>query len=109
MNKAVHTTVRVFGTCVMFASLSSGCASYVEPGRVPMSTVDLNTFQIDCKLKVQQVAMLQSMRQNRNDTFMAQMKSMTDPFTWSVNHDIAYGNPNKYIDYHLYNLNNHCH
>jgi hypothetical protein len=108
MNKAVHTTVRVFGTCVMFASLFSGCASYVEPGRVPMATVDLNTFQVNCAIKDQQVTMLQSMRQSRDDTFMARLKSMTEPFSWSINHDIAHGNPNKFIDYHLYNLNNFC-
>lgn len=88
----------------MFVSLLSGCASAVDPNRVPMATVDLNTFQVNCRIKDQQVAFLQSMRQSRDEQFAAQMRAMLRPITWTTDHDIAYGNPNKFIDYHLRNL-----
>jgi hypothetical protein len=32
------------------------------------------------------------------------MRSMFRPFTWTPDHDIAYNNPNKYIDFHLNQL-----
>ena len=88
----------------MCVVLLSGCASQIDPSRVPMSTRDLNHFQINCKLKDQQVAMLQSMRQTRDEQFAASMRSMVRPFSWTHDHDIAYNNPNKYIDFHLNQL-----
>ena len=104
MNKAVHTSAIVFGMCVMFASLCSGCATQIDPNRVPMSTVDLNHFQIDCRIKEQQVAMLQSMRQSNQDIFASKLRSMAQPFSWGTDHDIAHGNVNGYLDYHLNQL-----
>jgi hypothetical protein len=32
------------------------------------------------------------------------MRSMFNPLVWTSDHDIAYNNPNKYINYHLRNL-----
>jgi len=104
MNAVVRRFVIVSGMCVMCAVLFSGCASQIDPNRVPMSTRDLNTFQINCRLKNQQVAMLQSMRQTREETFAAHMRSLAQPFSWTSDHDIAFNNPNKYIDFHLYHL-----
>jgi hypothetical protein len=104
MNVAVHRSAIVFGMCVMCVVLFSGCASQIDPSRVPMNTVDLNTYQINCKLKDQQVAFLQSMRQTREEQFAAHMRSTFRPFSWTHDHDIAHNNPNKYIDYHLNQL-----
>ena len=104
MKVAVHRSAIVFGMCVMCAVLFSGCATQVDPSRVPMSPVDLNHYQINCKLKDQQVAMLQSMRQSKNDIFAARMRAMTQPFAWGPDHDIANGNANHYIDFHLRHL-----
>ena len=88
----------------MCVSLFSGCALHPVPDRVPMATIDLNHFQIDCRYKEQQVAMLQSMRQSRDENFAARMRAMAQPLSWNENHDIAYGNPNKYINHHLRQL-----
>jgi len=104
MKPAAHHSAIVFGMCVMCVVLFSGCANQIDPHRVPMSTQDLNHFQIDCKIKSQQVAMLQSMRQSREEQFAADMRSRFRPFSWTPDHDIAYNNPNKYIDFHLNQL-----
>ena len=104
MKTAVRRSAIVFGMCVMCAVLSSGCATQVNPNRVPMSAEDLNHYQIDCRLKNQQVAMLQSMRQSKNDIFAARMRAMTQPFSWGPDHDIAHSDINHYIDFHLRHL-----
>ena len=104
MKPVVHRFAIVSGMCVMCVALFSGCASQINPNRVPMSTQDLNHFQIDCRIKSQQVAMLQSMRQSREEQFAADMRSRLRPFSWTPDHDIAYNNPNKYIDFHLNQL-----
>lgn len=88
----------------MCAILFSGCASQIDPRRVPMSTEDLNTYQISCRLKDQQVAYLQSMRQSREEMFAARLRSLAHPFSYTPDHDIAHGNPNRYIDFHLRQL-----
>lgn len=69
-----------------------------------MSTVDLNHFVVDCRIKQQQVDMLQSMRQSRDEQFAARVRTMFQPFAWTSDHDIAYGNPNKYINFWLREL-----
>ena len=43
--------VTVFGTCVITASLFSGCATEPRPDRIPMTTADLNHYRIDCSRK----------------------------------------------------------
>jgi hypothetical protein len=90
--------------CVITVSLFSGCATHPDPSRVPMATADLNYFQVDCRRKDEQVAMLQAMRQTRDEQFASRMRAMVNPFGWTSDHDIAYNNPNKYINYHLRNL-----
>ena len=100
----MHRFVTAFGIYVMCAALFSGCANQIDPRRVPMSTQDLNHFQVDCRIKNQQVAMLQSMRQSRDEQFASSMRSIARPFSWTSDHDIAYNNPNKYIDFHLNQL-----
>jgi outer membrane murein-binding lipoprotein Lpp len=104
MKPAAHRFAIASGMCVMCVVLFSGCASQIDPNRVPMSTQDLNHFQIDCRIKNQQVAMLQSMRQSRDEQFAAGMRSMMRPFSWTPDHDIAHNNTNKYIDFHINQL-----
>lgn len=101
-----------FGLCVTIASLSSGCATHVNPHRVPPDIEHLNSgFQLDCSRKQQQIDMLQSMRQSGDETLEAYLRVMLQPwriFSAAADHqidvDIAYGNPNKYINYHLNQL-----
>lgn len=104
MNRLARRFATVCGMCVITVSLFSGCATHPDPSRVPMATVDLNYFQVDCRRKAEQVAMLQAMRQTRDEKFASQMRAMVNPFVWTSDHDIAYNNPNKYINYHLRNL-----
>lgn len=108
-------TVRKFaiacGTCVVFVSLLSGCASQPMPNRVPMATVDLNHFIIDCRRKQEQVEFLQGLRQSREEQMAARLRLMfnsyelvTNPTMYQTNYDMANGNPNKYINYLLKEL-----
>ena len=48
--------------------------------------------------------MLQSMRQTRDEQFASRMRAMFNPFGWTSDHDVAFKNPNKYINYHLNSL-----
>lgn len=100
----MHSFVNVLGMCVITAGLLSGCATAQRAERLPMSTVDLNHFVVDCRFKEQQVALLQSMRQSSDEQFAARIRSMFQPFRWTSDHDIAYGNPNKYINFWLREL-----
>jgi hypothetical protein len=115
MSVTMKTTVRkfatVFGTCVITASLFSGCAMQPAPNRIPMSTMDLNYYRIDCSRKQEQIEFLQSQRISRDEQFAARMRLMwrgdqliTDPRVYMINHDMATGNPNKYINYLLQEL-----
>jgi hypothetical protein len=111
MNKSAANSAIVYGLFATIAALLSGCATQPSPYRVPMSTVDLNYFRVDCKQKQQQVAMLQSMRLSADEQFAARMRLSLQPWTivtngtvWAVNYDMAHGNPNRYINYHLNQL-----
>jgi hypothetical protein len=98
--------------CVTIASLSSGCATSPNPNRVPANIAHLDSgFRLDCSRKEEQIAMLQSMRQSRDESFEAYLRVLLQPwrlFTAPANHqidvEVAYGNPNKYINYHLNQL-----
>jgi len=70
----------VFGASVILVSaLSSGCA--VTPMRQPMRIVDLDTFRINCRMKNEQVAMLQQMRLSGDDLLFAKLGNITKPWT----------------------------
>ena len=60
MQEVVDKFARVFGASVILVSLCSGCAS--QPGSIPMAYEDLNYFQVDCSIAVQQRTMLMSMK-----------------------------------------------
>ena len=93
MQEVVDKFARVFGACVILASLCSGCASRGTPGAQPMAYEDLNYFQVDCKIAVQQRAMLESMRQTRDEVALDRLTF------WDRR-----GNINKQINYNLFLL-----
>ena len=76
-----------------------------------MESVDLNWFVPDCRIAAQQVAMLQSMRQSRDQRFTASLTNsvtpwriVTDPRSYAHNVDQASGQINWMIDQHLLRL-----
>jgi len=79
---------------------------------VTASIEDLNSgFRLDCSRKQEQIAMLQSMRQSRDESFEAYLRLMLQPWRvvtapgdHQIDAEIAHGNPNKYINYHLNQL-----
>jgi len=114
MNKIAHRSVSVFGICVMFASLFSGCAA-TRTDRVPMDRHSLNHFQKDCKKKEQQVALLQSMRQTKDERMLAGFETgfnplmrFTNPHRYQQLQDIYRGQTNWDIDYNLIMLERLC-
>lgn len=81
------------------------------PNRIPMATQDLNHFSVDCSRKQEQIAFLQNMRVTVDESFASRMRILfkpyeilTDPRVYYANHDIAYQNPNKYINFWLKEL-----
>ena len=74
----------VFGVCVILVTVvSSGCA--VTPMRQPMRMVDLDTFRVNCRMKGEQVAMLQQMRLSGDDLLLAKLGNITKPWTMFSN------------------------
>jgi len=49
--------------------------------RQPMRIVDLDTFRINCRMKNEQVAMLQQMRLSGDDLLFAKLGNITKPWT----------------------------
>jgi hypothetical protein len=68
-----------FGLCVIAVSLfSTGCATGQYQ---PMAVDDLDRFQIDCRIKAQQIRFLQGMRATQDDRFLAGATNLTRPWT----------------------------
>ncbi len=90
MLEAVDKFARVFGACVILVSLCSGCASRGTPSATVMTHEQLRYFQIDCKIKNQQMAMLESMRLTPDEQFIASMKEINpfEPRTSNINRSI---------------------
>ena len=81
------------------------------PERVPMTSMDLNYYQVDCRRKQEQIEFLQRQRLSQEEQFAARMRLMwrsdqlvTNSRVYLVNYDMAHGNPNKYINYLLREL-----
>jgi outer membrane murein-binding lipoprotein Lpp len=115
MNKPVLRFAIVFGTCVIAASLFSGCAAPGRADRVPMRAVDLANWHHDCKHKAEQVAMLQQMRQTQDERAMSQLANALTPWNKYTNPDPhrenrmqGMGQNNWYINYHLLLLARDC-
>jgi hypothetical protein len=111
MKTTVSKFVTVFGICVITVSLSSGCATQPNPAKINMATQDLNHFRIDCSRKQEQIEFLQRQRLTHEDQFAARLRMMvktheiiTAPEVYRINHDMANGNPNKYINFLLREL-----
>lgn len=110
MNTNRARSAIAFGACVTIAGLLNGCAYTVDTPvhRVPMSAVDLNYFQPDCRIKQHQVEMLQSMRQSGDEQLAAHAKNVTHFWQRYTNPDehrrrseIASGEINRQINYNL--------
>jgi hypothetical protein len=106
--------VRGSGICVIIAMAFSvtGCGT---PARVSMSTIDLNSFQPDCSRRDEQIRMLTSMLNNRDDQFMARLgnalqpwQAVTDPGTYGYRQDVGYGRTNWLIRQNLHILVTQC-
>jgi len=87
----VDKSVLKFGTCVMFVSLFSACATGT-PSRTAMSIDDLEYFKYDCKIAPQQIAMLNSMRRTADDQLLSldgwtgRSKKVNWLINWHVQH-----------------------
>jgi hypothetical protein len=93
MNEVADRFARVFGACVIIASLCSGCATGTPAAR-PMVTSDLDHFQIDCRIKDQQRAFLESMRLTPDDVFFNKIDVFEE----------KYGDVNSKVNFYLFHL-----
>ena len=68
-----------FGKFVIIASMFSmvGCSSMATPG---LSTAELDTFQVDCRYKEQQIRFLQSQRMTSNQKLGAGLRNIFAPW-----------------------------
>jgi hypothetical protein len=89
MKDSVVKFVRVFGASAILVSLCSGCAVGTPSGGA-MAYEDLDHFQVNCKIAVQQRIMLESMRQTRDEQ--------------ALNRLLGTGDINKQINYNLFLL-----
>lgn len=67
----------IFATIAIACNLV-GCAG--APVREPMAIYDLDTFRVNCKIKKQQVAMLQQMRMSADDMLFAKFRNLSQPW-----------------------------
>jgi hypothetical protein len=100
----------VFGASVISVSLLSGCASPQT-----MHAVDLESFQINCRIKEQQIRFLQSMRSGRDERMYAGLGNLARPLSrWSDSEEhyqrrsIHSGRTNWLINQHLLHLARDC-
>lgn len=105
MKNIVRRSKLVSGICVTLAILSSGCSTVQ---RTPMAYEDLNYFQVDCRRKAEQIAMLQSMRATRDEKFYARMNNflqpwqiVTDPKAYAHRQEVGYGRSDWIINQNL--------
>jgi hypothetical protein len=107
-----YRSVLAFGMCATLAILCSGCAA---PASRQMGFGDINTFQVDCSKRNEQIVMLDSMRSTRDDRSLAKLKNIfqpwlkvTDPDQYANNHYQGNGMTDAFIDYKIQNLINYC-
>ena len=84
--------VGVSGICVTLAILCSGCAA---PRSEPMGFADLDSFQIDCSRRTEQIALLQSMRSTPDDRLVARASNAIQPWLAYTNPEQHYNNANR--------------
>ena len=85
-------SVVVSGICVTLAILCSGCASTRSE---PMGFADLDSFQIDCSRRNEQIFLLQSMRSTRDDRLIARASNALQPWLAYTNPEQHYNNANR--------------
>ena len=112
MNMSRKSAV-VSGICVTLAILCSGCAT--TTGSQPMRFADLNSFQINCNRRAEQMAMLQSMRSTPDDRLFALLsntvqpwKQFSDPEQYNENIIRGYGRGDWVINQKLMELRDNC-
>ena len=102
----------VSGICVTLAILCSGCSTV---GSQPMRFADLDSFQINCKRRTEQIALLQSMRSTSDDRLVALLsntvqpwKRFSDPDQYEDNTLRGSGRGDWLINQKLMELRDHC-
>lgn len=80
-----------------------------------MPAVDLERFTIDCRIKEQQVRLLQSMRTTPDDRLVNYLGNLqrpwtryTDPGSWNQRDQVYSGRSNWLINQHLMTLARNC-
>jgi hypothetical protein len=108
LNRKLNIASGVFVTLVSLSNISAA-------QNVAMHPDDLDRFVVDCKLKEQQIAMLQSMRQSRNDIAAARVNNafkpwtvITDPRNYNYHSQVGSGRVNWLIDQLLMQLRDYC-
>lgn len=90
----MHQFGHVFGIFATIAILFSATGCTTAQHR-SMSYQDLNYFKVDCRIKTQQIAMLQSMRPTADEKIIARFNNVAHPWQQVTN-------PNEF--YHRHNL-----
>jgi hypothetical protein len=114
MNNVNRPLSIVFGISAIVAAVcSAGCAS--NPQRQPMAALDLEYFQVDCRIREQQIRLLQSMRTNRDDAIVATVgnvfqpwQAWTDPNRYYQRHQVGINRINWLINQHLITIRDQC-
>ena len=82
---------------------------------MPMNIHDLDTFQLDCSKKQQQVEFLQSLRSSSDQRTGARLQSFLTPWKWFTDpegqeriYNVGEGSYNWIINQHLWTLKNNC-
>lgn len=93
MNAVVQKFVTAFGMCVITASLCSGCATGAPPAQ-SVSFEELNTYQIDCRKKEEQIKFLTSLRRSADDRLFTLdgWFGVNDRINWVINYHLVYIN-----------------
>ena len=73
----------IFVTIVSLFSIS-GCGTVHNTS---MAAADLNYFQVNCKLKAEQIVMLQSMRASPDEQLIARVSNAVQPWQVITNKD----------------------
>lgn len=95
-----------FGLCVTTAILLSGCST-LGTQQQPMAFYDLDYFVVDCKIKSQQIAWLQTMRPSTEQKIQASLSNKLRIFPTSgtdTEKTVANGRYNWLINQHLMKL-----
>ena len=98
---------------ILLLLLTTGCST--KSPRLPLSYEELNTFQIDCSKKKEQMEFLIALKRTYNEmqadrlkAFVFTAKLLTDPETYHRYAFSGNGSYNRMIDSHLHDLSTQC-